>query len=129
MATRILPNGMVVTRTHIPTTCLVTYRAYEFSGMTIEATQHFSITSFEGLAGWYGDVSTHCLPPEIDALPAMSRKRIEAAQAFQRHQADQALWAIISAFPEVTPTTARLFHGGADIYHESEDAAAAAAAA
>lgn len=60
-------GDMVVSRYSILTTTRVCYRVYEPGSFT---RSHSTITHFDGLSGWYGELVTRELPPEIEALPA-----------------------------------------------------------
>lgn len=61
---------------------------------------HSSINGFGGHIGWWGEIGTERVPPELDALPAFSRDRSDRIGQWSRQNYARAHELICRAFPE-----------------------------
>lgn len=101
-------GDMVVSRYSILTTTRVCYRVYEPGSFT---RSHSTITHFDGLSGWYGELVTRELPPEIEALPA-GNARSEACHNYWHALELIAHAIILKAYPELSTNPTREISGG-----------------
>lgn len=85
----------IVQKYNIIGTNLVVYNAWEPSSVM---GKHSSITFIEGKC--YGQIGHRFMSPEIEALPAGSKERIEAVQKAYDEQYQEAYRLIVEAFPE-----------------------------
>ena len=75
-----LPDGRIAHRYNILSTPLVCYAVWE-------RIEHILPSGYNGFThqepwGWLGDTTGRPLPPELDALPAMTRERADAVAAY-----------------------------------------------
>lgn len=88
------------------------YRVHRYNILT---TIHVIYAVYEPGANWYthstlhhdgseylGRLGTRTLPPDIDALPAMSDARIEAVREYHQMQYNLAYQVILTAYPHLS---------------------------
>jgi hypothetical protein len=97
-ADHVLVAGSLVQRFRILGTTTWVHQAWA-PVATLVGAPFTTLTHFDD--GWWGKLSTERdLPPELDALPALSDERYAAVRAWQDARSEEAYALILRAFPE-----------------------------
>ena len=90
----------------------VVFTVYEKTVFELDARGgHSTITTFDGLEGWYGRLGTRRLSDEINAIQ-VGEKRFEAVDGWQRAQYEEAYEAILAVYPGLKNDPTASYHSG-----------------
>lgn len=95
--------GKVINRYSIAGTRSIDYAVWEFAGASILDAGHSTITFIDGKL--YGEVRSRRVPADIDKLPAWTRERVAAVQAWRASLETFERSLVALAYPEFATIT------------------------